>query len=144
MNTPYILDFSSFANALRQLQKSLVFLESDLAQDKNIYEQFRAATIQAFEYCYELSHKSLKRFLQVKTPSSDIIDSMSFPEMIRTAYEKGLVKNSWSLWQEYRDARNKTSHAYDETVADKVLEIIPLFLEEALYLYNKLETNKDA
>ena len=69
---------------------------------------------------------------------------MSFSEMIRTAYEKGLVKNSWSLWQEYRDARNKTSHAYDETVADKVLEIIPLFLEEALYLYNKLETNKDA
>jgi nucleotidyltransferase substrate binding protein (TIGR01987 family) len=143
MNTSYILDFSAFDNALKQLQKSISFLKSDLANDKDIYEQFRSATIQAFEYCYELSHKSLKRFLQVKTPSSDIIDEMSFPEMIRTGYEKGLLKNSWSQWQEYRAARNKSSHAYDAKIADTVLETIPLFLEEALYLYNKLEAKKD-
>ncbi len=144
MNAPYILDFSAFKNALEQLQKSLRFLNSDLAQDTELYEQFRSATIQAFEYCYELSHKSLKRFLQVQTPSSDMINAMSFPELIRTGYEKGLLQNSWSLWQEYRDARNKSSHAYDESVADKVLQKIPDFLDEALYLYDKLHEKKDA
>src|SRR5688572_10594092 len=139
MNAPYHLDFSVFKNALEQLRKSLAFLNSDLAQDRDVYEQFRSATIQAFEYCYELSHKSLKRFLRVKTPSAETIDEMTFSEMIRTGYEKGLLKNSWSVWQNYRDARNKSSHAYEESVANTVLQKIPDFLEEASYLYRKLE-----
>lgn len=44
------IDTSSLQNALAQLQESLEFLDSDLAKNKKLYNQFRSATIQAFEY----------------------------------------------------------------------------------------------
>lgn len=144
MNIPYSLDFSIFKKALGQLQKSIAFLHSDLAKDKDLYEQFRGATIQAFEYSYELSHKSLKRFLKIKTPSSDVIEAMSFPELIRTGHDKGLLQNSWSVWQIYRESRNRSSHAYDENIADDVAQKASAFLQEGLYLYHQLEAKKDA
>jgi nucleotidyltransferase substrate binding protein (TIGR01987 family) len=133
------LDFSSLDKAIKQLQKSLSYLDSDLAKnDSDLYAQFRSASIQAFEYCYELGHKSLKRYLQKTMPSQEIIDIMSFPELIRTGYETGLLQNSWNIWREYRDARNHTSHAYAEHIADSVLLVIPKFLHEIQFLYLKL------
>jgi nucleotidyltransferase substrate binding protein (TIGR01987 family) len=143
MNTKFALDFTPLHNALEQLSESLSYLGSDLAKDPKLFRQFRSATIQAFEYSYELSCKSIKRFLQASTPSAEIIEGMTFSELIRTAYEKGLIQHSWSVWRLYRDARNSTSHAYAERVADEVLEKIPAFLQEARYLYQKLMEKKD-
>jgi nucleotidyltransferase substrate binding protein (TIGR01987 family) len=144
MNDTASLDFSNLQDAITQMKESLFFLESELAKDQRLYAQFRSAAIQAFEYSYELAHKSLKRFLQTTMPSAEIIAGMSFPELIRTGYEQGLLKNSWSIWKEYRDARNASSHAYSGQVADEVLTKIPAFLEEALYLHRKLDTKKNA
>ena len=96
-----IIDISAFKNALEQLKTSLAYLQSDLSQDKGLYAQFRSATIQAFKYSYELSHKSLKRFFKMTMPSQDVIEDMTFSELIRTGYEKGLLQNSWSQWKLY-------------------------------------------
>ena len=58
------LDYSSLAQAVIQLQKSLDYLHSDLArEDSGLREQFRAATIKAFEYSYELAVKMIRRQL---------------------------------------------------------------------------------
>ncbi len=86
MNTK--LDFTSLQNALEQLTESLEYLHSDLAQDAKLYRQFRAASIQAFEYSYELSHKSLRRFLQLNSPSAQIIEEMTFSQLIRKDMSK--------------------------------------------------------
>jgi nucleotidyltransferase substrate binding protein (TIGR01987 family) len=128
------LDFTPLQHALEQLSESLSYLNSDLAQDPKLFRQFRAASIQAFEYSYELSWKSAKRFLQHSSASVQMIDEMSFPELIRTAYEAGLLRHSWSKWRIYREARNASSHAYSEKVAEAVLQNIPSFLEEAQFL----------
>lgn len=63
---------------------------------------------------------------------------MSFPELIRTGAEKGLLLNSWDVWKIHRDARNIASHAYNERKADKVFADIPAFYEEACYLFKTL------
>lgn len=138
------LDFSPLQNALAQLAESLEYLNSDFAQDLQLCKQFRYATIHAFSCSYELSCKSLRRFLQSSTDSADIITAMTFPELIRTGYEKGLLQNSWSAWRLYRDARNSTSHAYAENIADEVLTKIPGFLAEAQYLHARLTEKSSA
>ncbi len=47
------LDYSALEDAVAQLQRSFDYLHGDLARtDSGLREQFRAATIQAFEFTY--------------------------------------------------------------------------------------------
>jgi hypothetical protein len=64
---------------------------------------------------------------------------MTSPTLIRTASENGLLRSGWDVWFDIRKARNLTSHVYNEETARQVVELIPLFAEEAEYLYSKLE-----
>jgi len=58
------LVLSPFEKALDQLRKSLDFMNSPKAkEDPALYEQFRGACIQAFEYSYELAVKMIRRQL---------------------------------------------------------------------------------
>jgi hypothetical protein len=50
------LEISPYEKALGQLRESLNYLGSPAAKkDAALYAQFRAASIQAFEYSYELA-----------------------------------------------------------------------------------------
>jgi uncharacterized protein with HEPN domain len=64
---------------------------------------------------------------------------MSFPTLIRTGIEQGLVAGDWPSWRGFRDMRNITSHTYDETKARQVAEAIPGFLIEAKILLERLQ-----
>jgi uncharacterized protein with HEPN domain len=64
---------------------------------------------------------------------------MTFPALIRTANEQDLLFGSWPDWHGYREMRNTTSHTYDEAKALKVVEAIPVFLEEARELLRRLQ-----
>jgi len=128
-----ILDLTSFTKALASLQKAYNARRQDV---KN--EFLLDACIQRFEYTYELSHKMLKRYLEISEPASNVIDEMSFPDLIRTGYERGLLLHSWNSWRDYREARNLTSHTYDEEKALKVWDIIDNFLKDSDHLLKKL------
>lgn len=69
----------------------------------------------------------------------DQIAQMSFPTLIRTANQRGLLLNDWSVWIEYRDKRNTTSHTYDEMKAIAIVQKIPDFLKDAEFLLTRLE-----
>ncbi len=132
------LDYSSLERALAQLEKSHRYLQSDMSRkDPDLREQFQAATIQAFEFTYELSHKMLKRYLKMTSPNPAQIDVMTFQTLIRTGWEQGLL-HSWDRWRAYRKARGITSHTYDGDKALEVLQVVPEFLEEAAYLLDVL------
>lgn len=123
------LDLSSFLKAIQSLEEAVIEYK------KNPEGRFiRDASIQRFEYTYELSYKMLKRYLGMTGPSAEEIDQMAFPDLIRTGSEKGLLLNDWEKWKTYRGARNITSHTYDEKKAKQICEIIPGFLEEAQFL----------
>ena len=133
------LDFSSLQNSISQLEKSLRFANSPLAEnDIEVFEQFRNSVIQCFEFTYELSHKMLKRYLEETAASPEEIDLSTFQNLIRTGNEKGLLRSDWLRWRVYRQARTDSSHTYDADKADVVYSIVPEFLEEARYLYKQL------
>lgn len=133
------IDFSSFASALGQLEKSIRYSRSDMAQkDDELFEQLRNSVIHCFEFTYELSWKMLKRYLEDTAAHPEEIDAGTFQNLIRIGNEKGLLRSDWLRWKTYRQARTNSSHTYDSDKAEAVYEIAPDFLEEARYLYQQL------
>ena len=125
------LDLTSFEKALSSL-KAIVKrynLEGDI--------DLRDAVIQRFEYTYSISLKSIMRFIDFQTDKSQSI--MTFNEIIRTANQYGLLKSNLIAWDNFRKARNMTSHTYDEETANKVIDVIPSFIVEVDFLLNELK-----
>ena len=127
------LDLSSLENALQRLTEAL---QAIAAEPKN--SLYHDACIQRFEFCYELSHKMLKRYLELASPNPIEIDELAFPDLIRTGSEQGLLRSGWDVWKDYRQARSITSHTYDETKPIPVMQIIPDFLLEGQALNKEL------
>jgi nucleotidyltransferase substrate binding protein (TIGR01987 family) len=128
------LDFSSLTKAFAQFEAGL----NALAENPE-NTLMRDGVIQRFEFTYELSHKLLKRYLEMTSPSGATIDQMAFPDLIRTGYEKGVLLSSWDKWLQFRKARNETSHTYDEAKAQLVLAKLPDFRDEVRFLLEKLK-----
>ena len=80
----------------------------------------RAGIIQAFEYTYELAWKTIKRLAEVK--------GLSCPtplDAFRAAATMGLIgANDHSAWLAMKESRNKTSHTYQEELAQELLQQI--------------------
>lgn len=137
------INFSTLSSAIGQLEKSLIYANSDLAKsDPGLKEQLRNSVIQCFEFTYELSHKMLKRYIESTAASPDEVDLGTFQNLVRTGNEKGLLRSDWSKWRTYRQARTDSSHTYDEDKAEAVFEIAPDFLDEARYLLIELESRR--
>lgn len=133
------LDISPFEKALSQLERSLEYLHSDLAEsDDGLREQFRAATIQAFEFSYELGTKMLRRQLEQITPNPAEIRSLAFMDMVRTGAEAGLVRQV-PQYRIFREKCNMTSHTYDEAKAEEVLAVLDDFVTEMHFLRDELK-----
>lgn len=101
--------------------------------------QIRDGLIQRYEFTYEISHKMLKRHLEMTSPNPEIFDAMPFADLIRTGNELSILKSDWSAWKLFREMRAKTSHTYDEDIAQTVVQVIPNFIHEARYLAQQLE-----
>ena len=138
MQSPNQLDLTVLSKAINSLLVALNEYEKDKSN-----EFVRDSCIQRFEYCYDLSAKFIKRYLALTSENPAEIKELSFQHLIRTAYGKGLLKNSWDIWWQYRDNRNVTSHAYDESKAIKVVSELAPFYDEMLYLLKSLQERND-
>ena len=138
-----LLDLSSLRDALTALTVSLRYLDSDLASDPGLRDQFRAASIQAFEFTYELAFKFMKRQLEQIVPVPAAVDEMSFMQVVRAAAEAGLIADVSSFY-EYREARNITSHSYDRQKAQRIVAELPRFARDVAALLSELEGRNHA
>jgi len=127
------IDYSPLGKALMRLQEGLEALGRE--PENTLY---RDAVIQRFEFTYGLCASMLKRYLE-QTEATAPDSEMTFPTLIRTASEYGLLRSGWDTWSSFRKARNLTSHTYNEDVARQVVERIPAFAAEAEFLYAELE-----
>lgn len=126
------MDYAPLGKAIQRLREGLRALEQEPGN-----ELYRDAVIQRFEFTYGLCASYMARFL-ARASAVPMESKMSFPTLIRTAAEAGLLRSGWEHWYAFREARNLTSHTYDEDKARVVLAQIPEFTEEAEYLLAQL------
>ena len=132
------LDDSSLERAIAQLQKSFDYFHSNLAlEDPNLREQFRGATIQAFEYTYELAIKMIRRQLAQIVPDPSELSRVDFADLMRTAADAGIIADARSYFR-YREIRNKTSRTYNFDEAERCVAVTDDFLHDARFLLKEL------
>ena len=124
-NNPLELNLSPFEKALQSLV--LVFKEKENAITRD-------AAIQRFEYTFELSWKALKRYFKI----NNNLDIFNVKDIFREAGKQGLIEKV-EKWFEYLEARNLTSHTYDEKVAEKVYTKAKEFEKDAVFLCQQLK-----
>jgi nucleotidyltransferase substrate binding protein (TIGR01987 family) len=132
------LDTTALANAVQRLREGLARHRAEPND-----EQLRDGLIQRFEFTYELSHKTLRRYLQERSPSSEEVARMSFAELIRAGTAQGLLNAEWPAWRHFLDIRTRTTHTYDADTAAAVVAEIPSFLEEVEYLCVQLRQRQE-
>lgn len=127
---------------LTPFQKAVSTLERALAAPVESMDDFsrelhRDAVIQRFEYTYELAWKFMRRTIRdIDTTAVD--DLLTKKDLFRKALEFNLISDAAS-WINYHDARNQTSHAYDEQVAKQVFEAAARFVQDARIFLTLLE-----
>ena len=137
------LDLTSLRSALAALEKSIGFLNSDLAENADLREQFRGAAVQAFESTHELAFKMLKRQLEQMAADPAAIDKMAYMDVVRSGAEAGLIADV-ARFRDYREKRNITSHTYDRAKADQIEIILNDFRDDVCRLLAELERRNRA
>jgi nucleotidyltransferase substrate binding protein (TIGR01987 family) len=114
--------FENYSKALIRLQEALVAISKE--PDNHLYEM---ATIQAFEFTIELGWKLLKDYLTFQG-----VKEISLPrDVVRQAFQAQLLKDG-QTWIDMLEARNKTSHTYDDIQAAKIVQKIQQHFYPAL------------
>ncbi len=96
----------------------------------------REGIIQRFEYCYELFLATLQDLLEfLGEPRENLRGSRT---VLSFALQQGFITDH-DGWRKIVLARNKTSHAYDEAMANEITEdIINVFYPLMADLYERL------
>ena len=96
-------------------------------------EQDKAGAIQAFEFCFELAWKTMKKKIEQMQSESIIGPRDTF----RAGALFKLIDDA-EVWFTFLDYRNLTSHTYEEDVAEEVVAIFPQFSQELAALITRM------
>jgi len=118
--------------SLKPLTKALRSLEDAISKHRD--DLTRDAIIQRFEYTFELSWKTLKRYFEF----NNNLREDNVKNLIREAGKQGLI-DVVEVWFGYHQARNMTSHIYSEPVAKQVFESAKDFAQKCNDLVIRLE-----
>ena len=118
------LNINPLENVLTRLNESLQF---DLSQPLVV-----DACIQRFEFCIELTWKTLKKSLAIEG-----IEANTPRECIQQAYSIHWI-NDESEWLSMLKDRNLTSHTYKEDLALEIYHRLPLHYQAMADLYQLL------
>ena len=111
----WIQRFSNYRKALARLTEAV-----ELSRERDLSDLEQQGLIQAFEFTYELAWKTLQDILIEqkgfeKGPGPNVI--------IALALEEGLIHDE-DRWEEMKEARRRTAHAYDEAMADAIAVLV--------------------
>jgi len=132
------LTLEHFSKAVTRLEEGINRYMSD-PEDNAVSDSL----VKRFEFTYELAFKMLRRALQRDLESAEAVAMMSFAEVIRWGWSRGLLSEDVTGWKQFRRNRNRTSYMYDEANAIGVCEETPRFLAEAKFLLSQLEKRND-
>ena len=138
------LDLSNLRNSVQSLSDLLAVAENNarMGQFSEIERDgIRAGVIQNFEITYELSWKLIVRWINANV-GLGIADGVTRRQLFRLAAESLLIHDV-DEWMVYHDARNATSHIYDEEWAVRVYQAAKEFAHDARRLLGELEARNE-
>ena len=132
-------DYSPLENAVSELSKSFDYFHSDLAKnDSDLRDQFRAATVHAFELSYDAAVKMIRRQLSNTVANPDALRRLDFADVMREAADMGIIRDAPSFMR-YRELQSWTSHTYSAHLADAAVTAVRGFLADLRFLLKELE-----
>lgn len=138
------LDLSSYRKAVEALE-ALLSVTTDEAYMDRLDDVARrglqAGAIQHFEFTYELAWKFVRRWIALNRTPEDA-DPRTRKDLFRIAARAGLIADP-EPWFEYGEARNLSSHTYDEGTADRIYAVSVRFAPDARDLLTRLESAND-
>ena len=120
---------------LGDLTKAVSRLAEVLKREKD--EFIRDSAIQRFEFCFDLSWKTMKTFLEEYAK----VQCVSPRACIREAYRNELIKYD-QFWLKMADMRNQASHTYFEPLAEEIYAALPEALQRLEELVKILKEKK--
>jgi len=138
------LELASLRNSVKSLTDLLAVSEHDarMGQLSEVERNgIRSGVIQNFEVTYELSWKLMARWLNTYI-GAGIADGVTKRQLFRLAAENRLILDV-DLWVQHHEARNATSHIYDEEKALLVYRATREFAHDARLLLEALEARND-
>lgn len=132
-----MIDYDKLQKALKHLELQYENYKTlDPSQPDLIQEAVAESVIQRFETCYDTLWKVLKRYL---------IEALGIPEVptspkpiLRLANENGLLTSPAERWITYANARVGTAHDYSGEKAQAALELMEMFVSDAIALYQTM------
>lgn len=106
--------FQSFGLAFARLSAA-----ADLAATRPLSDLEQQGLIQAFEFTHELGWNVLKDYLAAK----GLVGLIGSRDASREAFKNGLVTDG-QIWMDMIQARNRSSHTYNEKTAREIATAI--------------------
>ena len=114
----------SYENALKRMEEVLLEQETSIVRD---------ATIQRFEFTYELMWKTLKVFME----DMHGIRTVSPRQMFKEAFSLSLIDDE-EMFLDMIQSRNKLSHTYNEDQANEIYLKCPSYLIAMRGVFEKI------
>ena len=114
----WIQRFSNYKKALEKLSKAVNVIKSGHVNPV-IDDIIKEGVIQRFEYTHELAWNVMKDFLEDR----GTVKLYGSRDSTREAFSADLITDG-DLWMDMIISRNKTSHTYNEEIADEIFEKI--------------------
>jgi len=117
--------------SIKPLLAAFARFEEFRSYNKN--DRDKTATVQAFEYCFELVWKIMKRLLEERGKYAN-----SPKETFRMAALEGFIEDP-EIWFDFLKKRNLTVHTYNKTELESVVAISVKFSEEIKAFLQKVK-----
>ena len=120
--------FNNYKKALSQLKSAI-----ELKHQRALSDLENQGLIQSFEFTYELAWNALKDYL-VWQGIEGIVGSR---DTIREAFNRNLIADG-DIWMKMLVDRNRTSHTYNEKIANEILQNIDeMYIAELIRLEDR-------
>lgn len=140
--------FSNFVKAIDKLQQSVAYIQHNIIDDEEpiddedlgfvLNEMIREGLIQRFEYTHELAWNVMKDYAEYQG-NPNIGGSR---DATREAFKLQLITNG-ETWMDMIVSRNKTSHTYNEEIANEIYaKILNHYYPEFLNFRNTMEQKR--
>ena len=129
-------DYSKFKEALKRLEERYVdYIEHFASLPSYLQESIKESCIQRFEVCFDTGWKYLKKYLKEDQGLSEVPDSPK--GVIKRAAAADVIDDA-AKWIVFMEKRNGTSHDYSGDKADAAIQVLGVYIQEAIILYERM------